>query len=60
MSSPKEDVVVERGQRLMRMVDERLGGVPETRWMNDARIRVLGVLLEQVEIAIDEAKERTF
>lgn len=60
MSRVKQEVIVERGQRLMRAVDERLGGPAETKWMNDARIRILGVLLEEVELAINEAKERTF
>ena len=60
MSGAKEEVIVERGMRLMRAVEDRLGGVPETQWINDAHIRILGVLLEQVELAINEAKERTF
>ena len=60
MAGAKEEIIVERGMRLMRAVEDRLGGVPETRWLNDAQIRILGVLLEQVELAINEAKERTF
>lgn len=60
MAGAKEEVIVERGMRLMRAVEDRLGGVPETKWVNDAHIRILGVLLEQVELAINEAKERTF
>lgn len=44
----------------MRMVDDRLGGPAETKWLNNARIRILGVLLEEIELAINEAKDRSF
>lgn len=60
MAEAKESVIVERGQRLMRMVDDRLGGPAETKWLNNARIRILGVLLEEIELAINEAKDRSF
>lgn len=48
-----------RADRLMRMVDERIGK-PINAWTNQTRLEILGALLEQIELAINEAKERTF
>lgn len=55
----KPDPIESRADRLMRMVDERIGPALN-QWTNETRIELLGALLERVELAIDEAKERTW
>ena len=60
MRFSKQDAIDQRARRLMEMIDERLGGVPSTNWFADARVRVLVALLQEVELAIDEAKEFHF
>ncbi len=59
MTTKRSDAIERRADRLMRMVDDFLGE-PSTKWLNDARIEILGGLLERIELAIAEAKERTF
>lgn len=56
----KEHKVIEaRADRLMRHIDQAIGE-PTTEWNNSNRIAILGALLERIELAIEEAKERTF
>lgn len=55
----KRDPIESRADRLMRMVDERIGE-PINAWTNQTRLEILGALLEQIELAIVEAKELTF
>ena len=52
-------MIKERASRLMRSIDAHLGQ-PETNWTNMARIDVLCELIQELELAINEAKERTF
>lgn len=54
------DAVESRADRLMRLIEIELGGVPETNQINRLRIAILGALLERIEEAVAEAKERTF
>ena len=60
MAFAKQAAIDQRARRLMEMIDERLGGVPSTNRFADARVRVLVALLQEVELAIDEAKEFHF
>lgn len=52
--------VERRADALMALVEDELGDPPEVERLHRLRIEILGGLLERIELAIAEAKERTF
>ena len=55
----RTDSLDSRSRRLMEHIDRSIGP-PVNRWSVDTRLHILGALLEQIELAIVEAKELTF
>jgi hypothetical protein len=55
----RPDAIEAQADRAMRWIDSTIGPV-ESKWSNERAIKILGALLERVEWAIAEAKQRDF
>jgi len=58
-STSKTQALKLRAKRMMRRIEDEIGPV-QSEWSNKARIDLFSELIQEIELAIDEAKELTF